>query len=116
MKNLVQASPTNDGTKHLELTASGADVASGEFKVIGQFPCVAVADVADGESGTFLVEQVISYAKGAVAFAEGQAVYFDGSQMTDTDGGGSNDLVGHAVKAAIGGDAEVVFKMAAYIA
>ena len=116
MKNLVQASPTNDGTKYLEMTESGADVASGEFKVIGDLPCVAVAAIADTETGTFLVEQVISYAKAAVAFSEGQKVYFTGTEMTDVDGGGSNDLVGHAVKAAVGGDAEVVFKMAASIA
>lgn len=111
MKNLVQASPTSDGTKHLEFAAPAA-VSSGDFVVIGDIPCVAVASLASGERGTFLVEQVIRYAKAAVSFSEGQKVYFDGSEMTDVDGGGANDLVGYAVSDEAN---EVVFKMASHI-
>ena len=108
MKNLVQASPTNDGTKYLEFAAP-AVLTSGQFVVIGKIPCVSVTALASGERGTFVVEQVVRYAKAAVSFSEGQAVYFDGSVMTDTDGLGANALVGHAVADETD---DVVFKMA----
>lgn len=109
MKNLVQASPTNDGTKHLEFAAPAA-LSSGDFAVIGDLPCVAVTDLGSGERGTFLVEQVIRYAKASVSFSEGQAVYFDSgaNEMTDVVGGG-NDIVGHALSDEAN---DVVFKMA----
>ena len=99
MKNLVQASPTNDGPKYLELTAP-SNVVSGQFLLIGTIPCVAVAAVASGAKGTFLVEQVISYTKATATFAEGDPVYWDVSEgkMDDTSDTGTNKVVGLALK------------------
>ena len=118
MKNLVQASPSEDGTKKLELAAPAALV-SGQFALIGQFPVVAVTDLENAERGTFLVEQIISYAKesSSAVFAEGDVVFFDESanEMTDTSDTLANSVVGIAVKAAINTDTEVVFKMASRI-
>ena len=97
MKNLISENPAPN--KKLELTAPAA-VVSGEFLLIGSFPVVAPADVANGEKGTFLAEQTISHAKaGAAAFTEGAIVYWDAGAklMTDDADGGANKKVGHYV-------------------
>lgn len=112
MKNLVLGSSMENGNDRLEFTAP-ANLVSGQFVLVGELPCVVVADIANGETGTHLVKQVIFINKAAVAFAEGQEVFFDSGadEMTDVVGGG-NKIVGHATKAAVGGDATVEFLMA----
>jgi predicted RecA/RadA family phage recombinase len=78
--------------------------------LIGDLPAVAAHDMANGERGTFLTGQVIRYAKAAVSFSEGDAVYFDSGAnvVTNTDSGGSNQQVGTAMLDETG---TVVFKM-----
>lgn len=99
MINVVQSSGPSDSTKRLDFTVTSA-VLSGQIVIFGEVPGVAVAAYATGTKGTFLIGQVIRYAKAAVSFAEGAKVYFDSgaNEVTNTDGGGSNKEIGVAIE------------------
>jgi len=68
--------------KHVDYTPSGADVTAGDVVVQGDLLGVAAADIADGVLGALTVEGVFDFPKTlATAFAAGDLVQWDGSEM-----------------------------------
>jgi len=110
MKNLVLASDANDGPKKLEFAAPATTV-SGEFYIIGDCPVVSVTSLANTVRGTYLVEQVIRYARNnGVTFSEGETVHWDSGAKELTNVALGNRPVGIATKDVAASD-EVEFKM-----
>lgn len=84
--------------KILSLTA-GSAISSGDPVQVGQIFGVAVADAASGATVEVAVEGVFELAcASADVIAEGDLLYWDGSQLTKT--ASENLLVGAAVTAA----------------
>ena len=112
MKNLVQASPSEDGTKKVEMTNnSGVAKVSGQMAFNGSLAGIYVKDVAIAGKEVALLEQIISYpVDSGISFAEGALVYWDESADKATSVSASNVTVGIAVEASIA-DADAIFKM-----
>lgn len=90
----------------------GSALAAGDVVVQADLVGVAKQPIAAGELGALAVEGVFDFAKeggGGVTFAVGALVYWDDTNnlAVATDGGGTNKLVGKAVKAAADGDTTV---------
>lgn len=111
MKNFIQ-----DGNV-LTLTP-GAAVASGVGYLFGTgLFGVAVADVANGVSGSFLTEGVVDIAKtSALAIAVGDRLYWDATNKVVNKTSTSQQCVGIAVEAAANPSSTVKMKLGAYVA
>ena len=100
MKNFVQ-----DG-KTIRIVA-GAAITSGEVVAVGDLVGVAINDCANTEECVLHLEGVYAVTKkAAVAFAQGEIVYFEASEASDVVG----KVIGYAHEAAAGGDATVNVK------
>ena len=75
MNNYVKKGDT------LELAAP-ADMSSGEARMVGGLLAVAHEDVLTGVRASFLVEGVVELPKDAVAFVEGELIYWDDTAKT----------------------------------
>lgn len=100
-KNYIQ-----DG-KVINFTA-GADVESGQVVVVGSIVGIAAADVANGSTGSLIVEGVVEIPAATAAITVGAPVYWDadGDPVGGTAGSGAatatatdNTLIGYAVAA-----------------
>lgn len=93
--------------KALNYTPSGADVASGDFLVIGAIGAVAKTDIADGKTGAVHICGVFSVAKASGAITQGAKLYWNSTNSNLTTTASGNTLVGVAAAAAASGDANV---------
>jgi len=101
MKNYVQLGETID---HV---VAGANIASGEARLVGVQVMVATKAAAIGETVAMQRAGVVSYAKqAALAIGQGVLVYHD-SGADEVDTTGTNDFMGICAKAALAGDATV---------
>lgn len=100
-KNYVQ-----DG-KTLNYTASGADVASGDFVLIGALGAIAKTDIANGKTGAVHVCGVFSVPKASGAVTQGAKLYWSTTNSNLTTTASGNTFVGLAAEAAASGDASV---------
>ncbi|MCH2547311.1 MAG: DUF2190 family protein [Alphaproteobacteria bacterium] len=93
--------------KALNYTPSGADVASGDFVLIGTIGGIAKTDIADGKTGAVHVSGVFSVAKASGAVTQGQKLYWNTTNSNLTTTASGNTIVGVAAEAAASGDANV---------
>ena len=93
--------------KALNYTPSGADVASGDFVLIGAIGGIAKTDIADGKTGAVHVSGVFSVAKASGAVTQGQKLYWNSTNSNLTTTASGNTIVGVAAEAAASGDANV---------
>ena len=100
-KNFVQ-----EGSA-LNYTASGADVASGDFVLIGSLGGIAKSDIADGKTGAVHIRGVFSVAKASGTVTQGQKLYWSSTNSNLTTTASGNTFVGIASEAAASGDASV---------
>lgn len=99
-KNYVQ-----DG-KVLNYTA-GADIASGQFVLIGAIGGVAIGKIANGATGAVQIQGVFSVPKASGAVTQGAKLYWDATNSVLTITSSGNTIVGVAAAAAQSGDATV---------
>jgi predicted RecA/RadA family phage recombinase len=99
-KNFIQEG------KILDYTAA-ADVASGQFVLVGAIGAVAITDIANGATGPVQVVGVFSVPKAAGAVTQGAKLYWDAANSVLTTTASGNTVVGVAAAAAAGGDARV---------
>ncbi len=99
-KNYVQ-----DG-KTLNYTA-GADIASGDFVLIGALGAIAKTDIANGKTGAVHVCGVFSVPKASGAVTQGAKLYWSAANSNLTTTASGNTFVGLAAEAAASGDASV---------
>lgn len=90
--------------KALNYTPSGADVASGDFLLIGAIGAVAKTDIADGKTGAVHIYGVFSIPKATGAVTQGAKLYWDASESEVTTTATDNTLIGVAAAAAASGD------------
>lgn len=94
--------------KALNYTPSGADVASGDFLVVGTIGAIAKTDIADGKTGAVHICGVFSVAKASgAAVTQGAKLYWNSTNSNLTTTASGNTLVGVAAAAAASGDATV---------
>ena len=93
--------------KALDYTPSGADVASGDFVLMGSIGGVAKTDIADGKTGAVHVSGVFSVAKATGAVAQGAKLYWNSTNSNLTTTASGNTIVGVAAAAALSADATV---------
>lgn len=93
--------------KALNYTPSGADVASGDFVLIGTIGGVAKTDIADGKTGAVHVSGVFSAPKASGAVTQGAKLYWNSTNSNLTTTASGNTIVGVAAEAAASGDANV---------
>lgn len=93
--------------KSLNFTPSGADVASGDFVVIGTIGAVAKTDIADGKTGAVHVCGVFSVPKASGAVTQGAKLYWSSANSNLTTTASGNTIVGVAATAAASGDSNV---------
>lgn len=111
MKNFIQRGDV------LTLTPTIA-VAAGVGCLIGTgLYGVAVADVAGGTPGAFIVEGVVNTPKtSALAIAVGDRLYWDATNKVVNKTATAQQCVGIAVEAAANPSASVAMKLGAYVA
>jgi len=93
--------------KALDYTPSGADVASGDFVLIGTIGGVAKTAIADGKTGAVHICGVFSVAKASGAVTQGARLYWNSTNSNLTTTASGNTIVGVAAEAAASGDATV---------
>ncbi len=93
--------------KTLDYTPSGADIASGDFVLIGAIGGIAKTDIADGKTGAVHVSGVFSVPKASGAVTQGQKLYWNSTNSNLTTTASGNTIVGVAAEAAASGDANV---------
>ena len=99
-KNFIQEG------KVLDYTAA-ADIASGQFVLVGAIGAVAIAAIANGATCPVQVTGVFSIPKAAGAVTQGAKLYWDAANSVLTTTASGNTIVGVAAAAAAGGDARV---------
>lgn len=93
--------------KALNYTPSGADVASGDFILIGALGAIAKTNIADGKTGAVHVCGVFSVPKASGAVTQGAKLYWNSTNSNLTTTASGNTFVGIAAEAAASGDASV---------
>lgn len=93
--------------KTLNYTASGADISSGDFVLIGALGGVAKTNIADGKTGAVHVSGVYSVPKASGAVTQGAKLYWNSTNSNLTTTATGNTFVGVAAEAAASGDANV---------
>jgi len=105
--------------KTIDYTA-GADIASGQFVMVGALAAVAITAIASGATGALDTSQVFDLPKGAEAITQGAKLYWDadGDPVGGVAGSGcltttatDNDYAGIAWAAADAGAALVPLKL-----
>lgn len=99
-KNFVQEG------KILNYTA-GANIASGQFVLIGTIGGVAIGAIANGATGAVQIQGVFSVPKASGAVTQGAKLYWDAANSNLTTTSSGNTIVGVAAAAAQSGDATV---------
>lgn len=102
MKNFVRR-----GNKLPYVNATGNDIDSGALVIIGALAGVAETDIANGDTGTLVLEGVVALPKAAGAITQGAKLYYDATNKVATTTATSNTLFGVAADAALAGDATV---------
>lgn len=97
-KNFIQ------NGKVLNYTA-GANIASGQFVLVGAIGAVALAAIANGATGPVQIEGVFSVPKASGAVTQGAKLYWDATNSVLTTSSSGNTIVGVAAAAADSGDA-----------
>lgn len=92
--------------KILDYTA-GATITSGQFVLVGAIGGIAIADIANGDTGALQIEGVFSVPKAAGAVTQGAKLYWDATNSVLTTTSSGNTIVGVAAAAAASGDASV---------
>lgn len=93
--------------KSLNYTPSGADVASGDFVLIGMIGAIAKTAIADGKTGAVHLSGVFSVPKASGAVTQGAKLYWSTANSNLTTTASGNTVVGVAAEAAASGDANV---------
>jgi predicted RecA/RadA family phage recombinase len=71
--------------RSIDYTPSGADVSAGDVVIVGDIIGVAEDDIADGDTGTLRIEGIFKMpAPAGTAFAAGDAVTWDGTDIAAT--------------------------------
>ncbi len=92
---------------------TGSDVVSGEVVVVADMVCVAAGDIADGETGELLTEEVFTVAKEApLVIDQGDTVYWDATN-DNIDKTDTNVLAGKAFADAASAATTVQVKLGA---
>lgn len=91
----------------LQHTASGTDIVSGQLVVIGAIAGVALADIADGDTGSVQTQGVFTLAKATGAITQGAKVYYSSANSNITTTASGNTLVGVAASAQESADTTV---------
>ena len=86
---------------------AGADIASGDFVLIGAIGGVAETAIANGKSGAVHIKGVFSVAKASGAVTQGAKLYWNSTNSNLTTTASGNTFVGVAAEAAASGDASV---------
>lgn len=86
---------------------AGANIASGQFVLIGTIGGVAIAAIANGSTGAVRVKGVFSIPKASGAVTQGAKLYWDATNSVLTTTASGNTIVGVAAAAAQSGDATV---------
>lgn len=84
---------------------AGANIASGQFVLIGAIGGVAIAAIANGATGAVRVKGVFSVPKATGAVTQGAKLYWDATNSVLTTTASGNTIVGVAAAAAQSGDA-----------
>lgn len=87
--------------------ASGDTITSGTLVLAGSFAGVAVADIADGDTGVLNLTGVYALPKAAGAVTQGAKLYYDATNKVLTTTASGNTLCAVATDAALTGDATV---------
>lgn len=95
----------------IEITA-GAAITSGDMVKTGVLVGVALGDAASGETVRVQLKGVFSLPKATGAISAGAAVYHVAADNNLSTTASGNTFVGHAVKAALSGDATVEVRLA----
>jgi len=93
--------------KALNYSPSGADLASGDFVLIGTIGGVAKTAIADGKTGAVHISSVFSVPKASGAVTQGAKLYWNSTNSNLTTTASGNTFVGVAAEAAASGDANV---------
>ena len=93
--------------KALNVTASGADIVSGDFVLIGAIGGIAKTNIADGKVGAVHITGVFSVVKASGAVTQGQKLYWSSTNSNLTTTATGNTIVGVAAEAAASGDSNV---------
>ena len=93
--------------KTLNVNASGADIASGDFVPIGTIAGIAKTDIADGKTGAAHITGVFSVPKASGAVTQGQKLYWNSTNSNLTTTASGNTISGVAAEAAASGDSNV---------
>ena len=91
--------------KTLDYTASGADIKSGDFVLMGAIAGIAKTDIADGKTGAVHVSGVFSIAKATGAITQGQKLSWNNTNKNLTTTASGNTIVGVAAAPAASADA-----------
>ena len=84
---------------------AGANIASGQFVLIGAIGGVAIGAIANGATGAVRVKGVFSVPKASGAVTQGAKLYWDATNSVLTTTASGNTIVGVAAAAAQSGDA-----------
>ena len=84
---------------------AGANIASGQFVLIGTIGGVAIGAIANGATGAVRVKGVFSVPKASGAVTQGAKLYWDATNSVLTTTSSGNTIVGVAAAAAQSGDA-----------
>lgn len=93
--------------KALNYTASGSDIKSGDFVLIGTIGAVAKTNIDDGKTGAVHISGVFSVTKASGAITQGAKLYWDSTNGNLTTTASGNTIVGVAAEAAASGDSFV---------
>lgn len=85
---------------------TGSAIASGAIVKIGALVGIALVDIANGATGSVMLEGVFKVAKATgAAWAQGDQLYWDATAGNFTKTSTSNTAAGHAFEPAASGDA-----------
>lgn len=94
---------------------AGANIVSGEIVGVGKMACIALGDIANGETGVLMTEGVFNLPKITGAISVGDSIDFDVSLGSVTTGltpaTGDITSCGVAIESALSGDATVQVKL-----
>lgn len=102
MKNRIQSGEVLDFAN-----ITGALILGGSLVVFGALAGIAVADIADGETGAVALTGVYNLPKAAGAITQGAKVYWDATNKVVTTTASGNTLFGTCAEAVLTGATSV---------
>lgn len=98
----------------VDYTPSGADIALGQVKLVGDIPCIAHRPITDGEKGALAAGGGVYTVTGDAAIAVGKKVYWNDSANKVTETSSGNKVIGFTVTAcsADGSTCDIVHNVA----